>query len=75
MLLSAVIAQLALTAFYAVIMLLTINSITQPPRNTNSEAGASVIIIFCILIGLGMAVSNLVLLCKPATRQWAKQVS
>lgn len=74
-LLSAVIAQLALTAFYAVIMLLTINSITQPPRNTNSEAGASVIIIFCMLIGLGLAISNLVLLRKPATRRWAKRVS
>ena len=74
-LLSAVIAQLALTAFYSVIMLLTINSITQPPRNTNSETGASVIIIFFLLIGLGLAISNLVLLCRPATRQWAKRVS
>ena len=74
-LLSAVIAQLALTALYVAIMLLALDSIIQSMRNRSSETGALVIIIFCILIGLGMAVSNLALLRKPATRQWAKQVS
>ena len=74
-LLSAVIAQLALAALYVAIMLLALDSIIQSMRNRSSETGALVFIIFCILIGLGMAVSNLVLLCKPATRQWAKQVS
>jgi len=74
-LLSAVIAQLALAALYVAIMLLALDSIIQSMRNRSSETGALVIIIFCILIGLGMAVSNLVLLCRPATRQWAKQVS
>ena len=74
-LLSAVIAQLAFAALYVAIMLLALDSIIQSMRNRSSETGALVIIIFCILIGLGMAVSNLVLLCKPATRQWAKQVS
>lgn len=74
-LLSAVIAQLALAALYVAIMLLALDSIIQSMRNRSSETGALVIIIFCILIGLGMAVSNLVLLRRPATRQWAKQVS
>lgn len=74
-LLSAVIAQLALAALYVAIMLLALDSIIQSMRNRSSETGALVIIIFCILIGLGMAVNNLVLLCRPATRQWAKQVS
>jgi len=74
-LLSAVIAQLAFAALYVAIMLLALDSIIQSMRNRSSETGALVFIIFCILIGLGMAVSNLVLLCKPATRQWAKQVS
>lgn len=74
-LLSAVIAQLALAALYVAIMLLALDSIIQSMRNRSSETGALVFIIFCILIGLGMAVNNLVLLCRPATRQWAKQVS
>lgn len=74
-LLSAVTAQLALAALYVAIMLLALDSIIQSMRNRSSETGALVIIIFCILIGLGMAVSNLALLRKPATRQWAKQVS
>ena len=65
-LLSAVITQLTLTAFYAVIMLLALNSM----RIRKSETGILVIIIFCTLIGLGLAISNLVLLHKPATRQW-----
>ena len=65
-LLSAVIAQLTLTAFYVVIMLLALNSM----RIRKSETGILVIIIFCTLIGLGLAISNLVLLHKPATRQW-----
>jgi hypothetical protein len=73
-LLSAVTAQLALAALYVAIMLLALDSIIQSMRNRSSETGVLVIIIFCILIGLGMAVSNLVLLCRPATRQWAKQV-
>ena len=74
-LLSAVTAQLALAALYVAIMLLALDSIIQSMRNRSSETGALVIIIFCILIGLGMAVSNLALLRRPATRQWAKQVS
>jgi hypothetical protein len=73
-LLSAVTAQLALAALYVAIMLLALDSIIQSMRNRSSETGVLVIIIFCILIGLGMAVSNLVLLCRPATRQWAKQI-
>ena len=74
-LLSAVTAQLTLTALYVVIMLLALDSIFQSMRNRNSETGALVIIMFCILIGLGLAVSNLVLLRRPATRQWVKQIS
>lgn len=74
-LLSAVIAQLALTAFYVVIMLLALESIIWSIRNMNSSAAGLVIIIFCALVGLGLAISNLVLLCKPATRRWAKRVS
>lgn len=73
-LLSAVIAQLALMALYVAIMLLALDSIIQSTRNKNSETGALMIIIFYILIGLGMTVSNLVLLYKPATRQWQQWV-
>ena len=74
-LLSAVITQLTLTVLYAVIMLLALDSIFQNMRNRSSGSGAVVIIMFCILIGLGLAVSNLVLLRRPATRQWARHIS
>lgn len=74
-LLSAVITQLTLTALYVVIMLLALDSIFQTMRNRNSESGAVVIIMSCILIGLGLAVSTLVMMRRPATRQWARHIS
>ena len=74
-LLSAVITQLTLTALYVVIMLLALDSIFQTMQNRSSESGAVVIIMSCILIGLELAVSTLVMMRRPATRQWARQIS
>ena len=74
-LLSAVITQLTLTVVYAVIMLLALDSIFQSMRNRSSEFGAVVSIMSCIVIGLGLAVSTLVMMRRPATRQWARHIS
>ena len=74
-LLSAAITQLTLTVLYAVIMLLALDSIFQSMRNRSSESGAVVSIMSCIVVGLGLAVSTLVILRRPATRQWARQIS
>lgn len=74
-LLSAVITQLTLTVVYAVIMLLALDSIFQSMRNRSSEFGAVVSIMSCIVIGLGLAVSTLVMMRRSATRQWARHIS
>ena len=74
-LLSAAITQLTLTVLYAVIMLLALDSIFQSMRNRSSESGAVVSIMSRIVVGLGLAVSTLVILRRPATRQWARQIS
>ena len=54
---------------------MALDSIFQNMRNRSSGSGAVVIIMSCIVIGLGLAVSTLVMMRRPATRQWARQIS
>ena len=77
LLLSSVIAQTVMTALIAAVLLVGAQffASTRSPSVSSSTATGMVIAVFYGLVGLGLSISNLILLLSPTTRQWAKQVS
>lgn len=78
LLLSSVIAQTVMTALIVAVLLIGAQffaSTRSSSFNSSTAIGMVVIAVFYGLVGLGLSISNLILLLRPATRQWVKQVS
>ncbi len=71
-LLSSAVWQIILTTVYALLWLLVLLNFI---RTVSILGGFFIFATIYTLTDLGLTVSSLVLLRKPATRQWAKQVS
>ena len=78
LLLSSVIAQTVMTVLIIAVLLIGVQffaSTGSSSFNISTAIGMVVIAVFYGLVGLGLSISNLVLLLRPTTRQWVKQVS
>lgn len=78
LLLSSVIAQTVMTALIVAVMLIGAQffaSTRSSSFNSSTAIGMVVIAVFYGLVGLGLSISNLILLLRPATKHWVKQVS
>ena len=78
LLLASVIAQTVMTALIAAVLLAGMQFFAgtrSSSFNTSVADGLLVFAVFYGLAGLGVSISNLVLLLRPTTRQWVKQVS
>lgn len=78
LLLSSVIAQTVMTALIAAVLLIGAQffaSTRSSSVSSSTATGMVVIAVFYGLVGLGLSISNLILLLSPTTRQWTKQVS
>ena len=77
-LLASVIAQTVMTALIAAVLLAGMQFIAGTRSSNFNTSVASGLVLFTVLYGLaglGLSISNLVLLLRPTTRQWVKQVS
>lgn len=78
LLLASVVAQAALTIFMVVAVLYGVQSFTGTNPSASTRSAATELMIVAAFYGaggLGLSVSNLILLLRPATKQWVKQVS
>ena len=78
LLLSSVIAQTVMTVLIIAVLLIGAQffaSTGSSSFSSSTATGMVVIAVFYGLAGLGLPISNLVLLLRPTTRQWVKQVS
>lgn len=78
LLLSSVVAQAVMTTFLTAMMLYGaqfIADMNSTSSNRSAAAGLVVLAVFYGLVGLGLSISNVILLLRPATRLWVKQVS